>query len=391
MPPLLYLDTARLGRMTPAAKEAQLDFVRLAAEEPSSLYFEQFLRDGFAAWPAVYQRRYRGLATWSGVAGLKQSFQWLANVPRDWPVLLASRSLALVKLATRWMFRVCRHVLVTDLSWPTYQRVLDRGADRAGAAITSVPIREQVFARELSEQGVAEILAERYVANGCDGLFLPAVDHLGIRLPLREIVRRIERRSELRFVFIDAAQALCHVPLDSAVDVADFVVAGSHKWVGAYLPMGIAFVAQRRNARFVRHRLAQLHRTGCLDDPLLRFTQQLDGGKLDDHSETANLTSLFACAGAVADVARRGTLGAEMEVPSIDDVERLVPAPRGDWRFLSPVESMRSRIALFESRSFSASPADALRRQWLTAGRVVSAYPRGRVRVSYPLDAHCVD
>jgi len=385
LPPLLYLDTARLGRMTPAAKEAQLDFVRLAAEEPCSLYVEQFLRDGFAAWPADYQRRFRGLATWGGVASLKRSLQRLAIVPSDWPVLLASRSLALVKLATRWMFRVCRHVLVTDLSWPTYQRVLDRGADRAGAAITSVPIREQVFARELSEQGVAEILAERYVANGCDGLFLPAVDHLGIRLPLREIVRRIEQRAELRFVFIDAAQAFCHVPLDSAVDIADFIVAGSHKWLGAYLPMGIAFVGRRRNPEFVQRRSTQLRRTGFLDDPLLRFTQQVDGGKLDGHSETANLTSLFACAGAVADFTRSSGLLLDASLPSVDDVERLVPMPRGDWRLLSPVKPMRSRIALFESPSSCDSTADMLRQQWLRAGRIVSAYPRGRVRVSCPL------
>jgi hypothetical protein len=130
-----------------------------------------------------------------------------------------------------------------------------------------------------------------------------------------------------------------------------------------------------------------LHRTGFLDDPLLRLTQQLDGGKLDDHSETANLTSLFACAGAVADFTRNGRLLSEREVPRINDVERLVPMPRGDWRLLSPVKPMRSRIALFESPSSIDSPADMLRQQWLRAGRIVSAYPHGRVRMSCPLNA----
>lgn len=90
MAPLLYLDTARLGQMTPAAKDAQLDVVRLSAEEPSSLYFEQFLRDGFSAWPTFYQERFPGLRTWTGVSGLKESIRRLVKAQDDWQVLLAS-------------------------------------------------------------------------------------------------------------------------------------------------------------------------------------------------------------------------------------------------------------------------------------------------------------
>lgn len=116
MPPLLYLDTARLGQMTPAARDAQLDFVRLSAEEPSSLYFEEFLRGGFSAWPESYQRRFPGLRNWNGVSGLKQGLLQLAGAPDNWRVLLANRSLSLVNLAVRCQFRVCRNVLATDLS-----------------------------------------------------------------------------------------------------------------------------------------------------------------------------------------------------------------------------------------------------------------------------------
>ena len=120
MPPLLYLDTARLGQMTPAAKDAQLDFVRLTAEEPSSLYFEEFLRSGYSGWPEFYQRRFPGLRTWHGVSGLKQSIRQIAGAPDHWRVLLASRSLSLVRLATGSLFRACRNVLATDLGWSTY-------------------------------------------------------------------------------------------------------------------------------------------------------------------------------------------------------------------------------------------------------------------------------
>lgn len=48
-------------------------------------------------------------------------------------------------------------------------------------------------------------LASIFIANQCDGLFLPAVDHLGIRVPIHDIVRRIERGAELRCVSIDTA------------------------------------------------------------------------------------------------------------------------------------------------------------------------------------------
>ena len=138
MRPLHYLDTARLGQMTPAAKDAQLDFVRLSAEEPSSLYFEQFLRDGFSAWPTFYQERFPGLHTWTGVSGLKHSIRQLVDAPDDWQVLLASRSLSLVNLASSCMFRVCRNLLDTDLSGPTYERAIAGKACLNGNRITKV-------------------------------------------------------------------------------------------------------------------------------------------------------------------------------------------------------------------------------------------------------------
>ena len=131
--------------MTPAAKDAQLDFVRLSAEEPSSLYFEQFLQHGYSAWPSFYQDRFPGLQTWPGIAGLKRLIRQLVNAPDDWRVLLASRSLSLVHLASSCMFRVCRNVLATDLSWPTYQRALESKARLTGNRITIVSLRDDIL------------------------------------------------------------------------------------------------------------------------------------------------------------------------------------------------------------------------------------------------------
>jgi hypothetical protein len=260
--------------MSPSAQRAQLDFVRLAAEEPSSLYFEQFLRDGFGAWPLHYRRRFTGLATWRGIAGLKRSLRELAGAADDWDVLLASRSLSLVKLAARRMFRVCRNVLTTDLNWPTYQHAVERSASQAGKQVTTLRLRDHILYRRWTTADVARYLAAAFVEAGCDSLFLPAVDHLGIRLPIREIVAAIKRRREIEFFLLDAAQAFCQVPTDDCFKLADFVIAGSHKWMGAYLPVGIGFWRRNSQDPYCRNWSGPDRRTSV--DPLLRFTEQLD-------------------------------------------------------------------------------------------------------------------
>lgn len=387
MRPLLYLDTARLGQMSPAAKDAQIDFVRLSAEEPSSLYFEEFLRHGFHAWPSSYQNRFPGLHTWNGVAGLKQSIRHLAGAPNDWQVLLASRSMSVVQLATSCMFRVCRNVLTTDLSWPTYQQAIEDKARRTGNRISTVSIRDEILYRGWSADDVARHLATAFVDHQCDGLFLPAVDHLGIRLPIRNIVNRIREQSELRFCFIDAAQAFCHVPLDECIDVADFIVAGSHKWMGAYLPTGIGLFGQPRTREVIAHRFQLNMQQVPQQDPLLHFTEQLVSARLDGHSETTNLPPLFACAGAAFDKLDSHPIETAHAVTHIDAAIQSIPRPPGDWRPVRPVSEMRSRIALLrasEESSCYATPND-IRSAWLESGTVVSAFKTGIVRVSFNL------
>jgi len=385
LPPLLYLDTARLGQMTPAAKDAQLDFVRLSAEEPSSLYFEQFLRDGFEAWPTFYQERFPGLRTWTGVSGLKRSIRRLVNASDDWQVLLASRSLSLVHLASSCMFRVCRNVLATDLSWPTYERAMETKALRTGNRITAVPLRDDILYRNWTVDDVADYLASAFTEQRCDGLFLPAVDHLGIRLPVRKIVERIRERSELRFCFIDAAQAFCHVPLDDWLELADFIVAGSHKWMGAHLPSGIGLFGRPQTQRMIERRIKHLRLVGRVEDPLLHLTEQLDGSELDGHSETANLAPAFACAAAASGRLAISADESANRTSLIDAKLQIVPRPVGDWQLLRPVKEMRTQIALLESAELASqyTQPDILRNLWLAAGSVVSAFSNGVVRVSF--------
>jgi Aminotransferase class-V len=370
--------------MSPAAKDAQIDFVRLSAEEPSSLYFEEFLRHGFDAWPASYQHRFPGLHTWNGVAGLKQSLRQLAGALDDWRVLLASRSMSLVQLATSCMFRVCRNVLTTDLSWPTYQQAIEAKARRTGNRITNVSIRNEILYRGWTADDVASHLATAFEEHQCDGLFLPAVDHLGIRLPIRKIANRIRERNEIRFCFIDAAQAFCQIPLDECVEAADFIVAGSHKWMGAYLPTGIGFFGRRRSRDCIQHIVNLALQSGRTNDPLLCLTEQLDTGCLDSHSETTNLSPIFACAGAVANRIRLKLNG---ESSYLDDrLQAEIFARSPGWQIVSPVFEMRCRVLLMQADDSSIGVANAndTRRFWLNRGVVLSGYPRGIARVSLP-------
>ena len=387
MRPLLYLDTARLGQTLPAARDAQIDFVRLTAEEPSTLYFEEFLKHGYDTWPDSYQNRFPDLKPWAGVRGLKQSLRQLAGAPNNWNVLLASRSLSLVQLAARSMFQACRHVLTTDLSWPTYQDAVSRQALASGSQITAVALRDAIFRESWTADDVVSFLARAYVENQCDGLFLPAVDHLGIRVPIRAIVERIRQTSQLQFVLADAAQAFCHVSLDDSISVADFTVFGSHKWMRAGQPMGIGLFGNHATQQLISKTLHCISNTGSDLDPLLQFTEQLDGGSLNGHSETVNLTPLFSCTAAAAVHIENAQINAATQNDELDSAIRGIPTSLSHWSPVPSHHTLRSAISLYARRKSTnqAISVEQARREWLTHGCVVTAYGNGWVRASPPV------
>ena len=75
VPNRLYLDTARLGLMSPSAQRVHSDFIRLAGEEAGSVYMDEFLCRGTDDWPSWLQRRYPQLNAWQGVARLKSQLK----------------------------------------------------------------------------------------------------------------------------------------------------------------------------------------------------------------------------------------------------------------------------------------------------------------------------
>jgi hypothetical protein len=301
LPTTLYLDTARLGRISPSAQQTHLDFVRLAAEEPSSLYFEEFLRSGFSAWPDHYQHRFPTLSRWPGIAGLKRQLNRFAEASDSGRVVIASRSAALMTLAARVLCKTCRNIFTTDFSWPTYQNILLHEANRFGDRVHVARLRTSVLRNRLPPDELVADIVREFAQHKCEGIFLPAVDNLGVRLPVDEIVTAIRRESEVRFVVVDAAQAFAHVPVDDGLSVADFTIAGCHKWLRGYFPLGIAFFGQPGTHDLIVHAVAGTLQTGELDDGPLRFCEELNDADLDGYSETVNLGPLFSCCGAAAD------------------------------------------------------------------------------------------
>ena len=173
----LYLDTARLGRTSPAALAAQIEFARLTAEEPSSLYFEEFLRHGHQQSSKPRDERLPDLRCWKGVAWLKATLARIAGFRPNSKVILAGQSSPLVELAAEMLCRHCRRILTTDLSWPAWQQAIERLASKSNTSVLVLPIREAILGGQLSADEVVRTVIDAFGRKCCDGLFLPDVDN----------------------------------------------------------------------------------------------------------------------------------------------------------------------------------------------------------------------
>lgn len=383
MSDLLYLDTARLGRMSPGAAAAHRDFVTMAGDEGGGLYFDRFLSNGLRDCPASFSSRYRGLSGWRGVASLKTGLRALSGAAPESPLLLAARSTTLMRFAARFLYHPCRNVLTTDLDWPAYKTILSAAAAAAGRTLTEVPLREGVLSGRLTEEELIDLVCERFARAGCDGLFLTSVNNLGVRFPVERVVRRLEARHTVRVVVIDGAQEFCHLPSSLGSDTCDLYLAGSHKWLGGYHPLGIGYYGRRRSRGRVETVVAHDIRTGEIDDPLLRFTSRLERGTKEPLSETVNLVPLFSAQGAVADA--RCTVGA---LPArLRNLESAATLAAGvGWTPLLSARELRSGILLVRAERAAARAADpeTLRASLRDHGVAATTYPGGLVRLSMP-------
>ena len=388
---LLYLDTARLGQACPSAFQAQLDFGRLSAEDPS-MYSANFLREGANAWSETMTANYPGFSSWAGVEALQFRLAELFGIPSAKEVFLASRSAVLLRLAARLMFRLCRNVLTTDLNWPHWQAIVSDEAARCGQSVTVASVKEAVLADRMSATDLASQLETAFGDGGCDGVFLPVVNNLGVRLPLAKLLPGLKSFGNLRFTLLDAAQSFCHLPEPAPSHLADVTIAGCHKWLRGSLPLGIAACERPLVAEQMHKILSENNGTPTdLYDPILRFTQEIVSHTINKYSETVNIAPLFSANAAVA-TPRVSSAALQAQVScQAHNVNRIRQAATGtSWSPVETDESLQSGIVLLRSQKPSvraAAECDDVRTDLRAHGVVVSTYPRGLVRISSPTTA----
>ena len=376
MPTRLYLDSARMGLVSERARLAQQAFFRLAATEGCSLYFSEILESGFGSGPHHAKDRYPELADWRGIPELKSALKGLLGADESADVLLANRTAQLVRMAIGRLCDSADSVFVSDTLWPSYRKLLDEVAGDRCVPIVEGPIRLDVRAGA-SMALVVDNLVHADDKSGFDALFLPVISHDGIRLPVDTICRRFNEIRPLKFVVLDGAQAIGHLTDELGLRFADYWIAGTHKWLGGFLPMGIALSACD----------SATCSNDCVDDPLLRFTTGLESGDGDSFSETVNLASLFTCRAAIADVVGPSAIARRMEI-RLENASRVESLARNcGWNMLSRL--LPSGIVILQTSNHSShgTRPDDLRRFLAGFSVSVSAYDQETIRLSMPRHA----
>jgi selenocysteine lyase/cysteine desulfurase len=384
MEPLLYLDTARFGRMAPRVQRAISSLNEFASCEGLSCRFDDLLLHGFEAWPTSLQRRYEGLADWRGISEFQSSIRNRVGVSNERPVVLANRTTNLMKVAARLLFQRCRKVLVTDLDWPGYVDILKQERERVGGEIYEVPVRNPVLGGDLSADDLCRIVSNHYRRQRADGLFLSVVSHQGVCLPVTSILRELEEsRRPPEFTVLDGAQAIGHVPHDFEFGNCDLLLAGCHKWLRSHIPLGFAVSIRRRSHELVRLAMEQMAQAG--DDPLLSFSRRLDGNGDHGFSETVNLMGVFSGRAAFAESAAQSELN---QYQALMDNGRSLShlAEASTWQSLIPHPALRSGILLMRAKDpmIAQMSPQIIRDRFLRNGVALSAYQEGVVRVSLP-------
>ncbi|MEZ6082092.1 MAG: hypothetical protein R3C56_42380, partial [Pirellulaceae bacterium] len=288
MLPHLYLDYARLGPLSKSAAKLHHGFLSLVAGCPTTPSLIPLLIHGNQT-PARGIGELPDLAGWRGIHHMKRLCTSTFNATNDADVYFASRSRSLMRLAAEMMFRVCTHCLTFDVGWSTYQCDLGREAARVGKRVSELKIQRSIFADRWTPNQLIENVCSQFEKMRCDGIFLPSVDCLGVRLPVQALIKRLQSVSELRFVVGDASQAVGHVPLQNDLSRADLVIGGTHKWLGSYFPLGMAVASNPNSQFFVRNTI-----DGCLNrqqatDGLMYFLRELESNGRFPNPETVDV------------------------------------------------------------------------------------------------------
>lgn len=376
----LYLDSARLGQLSPHARRALDDFLDFVGTTPTHPHLIQWLRSGDALPDSV-----GALSRWPGIEAFEQSIARMFGAPDPSRVFISSRSVTLIRLGLQQLFKRCRRCLTVDTCWPKYLQELHQASAEKSDSVFVKSFRRPVYDRGVCVEEFCENLCMVYCSEGCDGLFLPAVDHLGTRIPVARIVRTIrEFGGEIRFIVVDAAQALGHVPLEDDCKVADFLVAGTHKWLGSYATLGFGLAPQATSSAAVEVGVQQALRNSLTDDGLLAFIEQLRGSA-GIQSETVNLCPLFSAFGAQVNARRPTAYSVASQTQNARKVIRI--AERAGWYAELPNDEFRSGILLLQlPKQRRQIPASLLQNILADHSIFLTAYDRGMVRLSLPVE-----
>ncbi len=286
-----------------------------------------------------------------------------------------------MEFAARLQFGQCRKVLITDLTWPSYEAIFCRQQKRSGNGIHKVAVLKSLLQDKCTLDEVFERIATQYSNHGCDGVFLPLVDNRGIHLPIRKLVNRIRRNAEVRFCVVDAAQALHHVPLNLHEDYCDFVVAGCHKWLCAHTPLGLGFYGRQRSREFIGESLDRWLQDGSMDDPLLSYFRELTTGESHPFGETVPVLPMLTANGAAIDADER--THERFQSQNRRSIVELIQ--ESNWELVLPSFEFQSQVLLARPRGKAPSrSANGIRQAFLVRGIALTAYDDGTVRVAIP-------
>ena len=259
MATILYLDTARLGRMCPEARAADHDFASLGQRRRAARCTLNISCGGASPafpnlWPGATPACPSGLAS----TFFKNELKAVLAMPRQRQVFLANRSAQLVRLAARFLCQRRDNILVTDLEWPAYLNILAAECQQPGRQITMVPVRQAIFRDRIAPEDLAGYLAAEFRRDHCDGLFLQC-GHLpgsppagpgagpgpGPTPPAAWCGSRWSPGPQPRSP--GSGRGLLRPAL-----------AGCHKWLRAYHPLGLALCC-RPSVRACHHRPGPRH------------------------------------------------------------------------------------------------------------------------------------
>jgi len=361
--------------MVSSAQLAVSDFARFTGEVGLTLYGQDFLFGGSATLPSALKERYPHLRNWHGPAQLKSSLRMIAAAPSGHDCMLAGRSLSLIRMAAKHLSRKCRRVLILDLCWPAYAQAIRDELSRRGKETVLFSARQAILNRKESASEFLVRLMTTFGRQRCDGAFFPAVSHDGIRLPADTIARDLRANAGARFILVDVAQAFAQVSNEIGATAADLLIGGSHKWLGAGLPLGFAIGSQEV--------ITDCHKL-LTDDPLATLTSSKAQKKTPPVTETVNVWPLLSCNAAAGELA-----SSRQPLPSSPESQRtmrdqLESALSGSpWELIYPPWDFRSAIVLARHSNHGRVQREHWRKHYHRLGIALTSYG-ALIRLSLP-------